>query len=69
MAVASWILALSTDPEAVADADSLLTIGVSLGLAVGAVLLMPIDRLWVRLLVNPVVLSVPILATLDLFFG
>ena len=69
MAVASWILALSTDPEAVADGDSLLTIGVSLGLAVGAVLLMPIDRLWVRLLVNPVVLSVPILATLDLFFG
>ena len=69
MAVASWILALSTDPEAVADGDSLLTIGVSLGLAVGAVLLMPIDRLWVRLLVNPVVLSVPILAALDLFFG
>jgi hypothetical protein len=69
MAVASWILALSTDPEAVVDGDSLLTIGVSLGLAIGAVLLMPIDRLWVRLLVNPVVLSVPILAVLDLFFG
>ena len=69
MALASWILALSNDPEAVVDGESLLTIGVSLGLAIGAVLLMPIDRLWVRLLVNPVVLSVPILAALDLFFG
>ena len=67
--MASWILALSTDPEGVVDGDSLLTIGVSLGLAIGAVLLMPIDRLWVRLLVNPVVLSVPILAALELFFG
>jgi len=67
--VASWILALSTDPEGVVDGDSLLTIGVSLGLAIGAVLLMPIDRLWVRLLVNPVVVSVPILVALELFFG
>lgn len=69
MAVAAWLLALSTDPEAVVDADSMLTVGVSLGLAIGAVLLIPIDRLWVRLMVNPVVLSVPILAALDLFFG
>ena len=67
--MASWILALSTDPEGVVDGDSLLTIGVSLGLAIGAVLLMPIDRLWVRLLVNPVVVSVPILVALELFFG
>lgn len=66
MAVAAWLLALTTEPDAAFDGDSLLTVGLSLGLAVGAVLLFPIDRLWVRFAVNTLVLSVPVLAVLEL---
>jgi hypothetical protein len=67
MTVASWLLALAVGPDATVNGESLATVGISLGLAGGAVLLIPIDRLWVRMLVNPVVLSVPILAGLGLF--
>lgn len=67
MAAGAWLLALSVGPDAVVDSDSLATVGISVGLAVGAVLLLPIKRLWVRIVLNPLILAVPILAALGLF--
>jgi hypothetical protein len=69
MAIAAWLLALISDPDAPVDGESLATVGLSVGLAVGAVLLLPIDRPWVRMVLNPVILSIPILAVLDLLVG
>jgi hypothetical protein len=69
MAIAAWLLALTSDADAPVDGESLATVGLSVGLAVGAVLLLPIDRPWVRMVLNPVILSIPFLAVLELLFG
>ena len=65
----SWWLALSADIGAGEGSPALgliLTVVLSVGLGVAAVLLIPIERIWVRWAVNLVVLSIPTIALLAL---
>ena len=69
LAGVSWWLALSVDIGAVDGSPalgSILTVVLSVGSGVAAVLLIPIERIWVRWVVNPLVMFVPAVVLLDL---
>ena len=69
LVVASWWLALSVDIGVVDGSPALgliLTVLLSVGSAVAAVLLIPIETIWVRWVVNPLVMIVPALVLLEL---
>ena len=65
----SWWLALSADIGSVDGRPGLgliLTVVFSVGLGVAAVLLIPIERIWVRWMVNPLVMFAPVLVLAEL---
>lgn len=69
MAVASWWLALAADLGVTGSEPTLgatLMILLSLGLAITAVLMIPIETIWIRWVVNSLVMFVPILVALNL---
>ena len=66
MAVGSWIVSLSSRPSAGFTLGNIAAVLIGLGLGVGAVMLIPITRTWLRWIVNPVILLVPILVALEL---
>ena len=65
----SWWLALSADIGVVDGRPALgliLTVFLSVGSGVAAVLLIPIERIWVRWVVNPLVMFVPVVVLVAL---
>ncbi|MCZ6662537.1 MAG: hypothetical protein O6951_06385 [Actinobacteria bacterium] len=69
LAVASWWLALAADLGVTGGEPTLgatLMILLSLGLGVTAVLMIPIETIWIRWVVNSLVMLVPILVALNL---
>lgn len=68
MGIAAWWLALNAD---LADPTlgTAVAVALSLGLGIGAVLLIPVDTIWVRWLVNLVVMLVPLLTALNLLIA
>lgn len=72
MAVASWWLSLTADLGVTGGEPTLgatLMVLLSLGLAVTAVLMIPIETIWVRWVVNSLVMLVPILVALNLMIS
>ena len=62
-------MALLGDPSEGATVSSVANVVVALGLGIAAVLLIPIQRPWLRWIVNPVILVIPMLVALELFAG
>lgn len=66
LAVTSWWLALTADLEGSPTLGATLMILLSLGLGVVAVLMIPIETIWVRWVINSLVMVAPILVGLNL---
>ena len=72
LAVASWWLSLTGDLGVTGGEPTLgatLMVLLSLGLAVTAVLMIPIETIWIRWVVNSLVMLVPILVALNLMIS
>ncbi len=69
LAVASWWLALAADLGVTGSKPTLgatLEVLLSLGLGVTAILMIPIETIWIRWVINSLVMVVPILVALNL---
>ncbi len=63
------MVALTGDPSGGVTVAAAANVLIALGLGIGAILLIPIERPWLRWIVNPLILVVPILVALELFAG